>query len=126
MYLAGYAAEMLLKAAYFRLAGWSIDQSITLHDLRNARVYAIGTLGLPWPGNNLHDLSSWRTLLIAERINRGRRHPVRVRRRLDGHVNRLQINWSPDLRYQTNRPTRAELRVTLDAAEWLLRHFRAL
>ncbi len=52
IYVAGYAAEMLLKAAYFRLAGWTLDQPITLVDIRNARARAIQQLGLRWAGHS--------------------------------------------------------------------------
>jgi hypothetical protein len=46
IYLWGYTAEMLLKAAYFRLRGWLPTQSITLVDLQNAKSYAISGLHL--------------------------------------------------------------------------------
>src|SRR5438105_6456634 len=66
IYLWGYTAEMLLKAAYFRLRGWLPSQPITMIDIRNARQYAMTTLHLAWP-QNLHDLSRWRELLVEER-----------------------------------------------------------
>jgi hypothetical protein len=66
IYLSGYAGEMLLKAAYFRLAGWGLTVRITLADIQAAKVHATSALGLPWPGN-LHDLTSWTSLLIEER-----------------------------------------------------------
>lgn len=67
IYLWGYAAEMLLKAAYFRLRGWLPTQPITMTDIRDARNYAITTLQIAWPQPNLHDLSRWRALLVEER-----------------------------------------------------------
>lgn len=47
VYLAGYAAEMLLKAAYFRLIGMGDSDPLTISDL--ARAKADGKrLGLTW------------------------------------------------------------------------------
>src|SRR5262249_43227714 len=66
IYLGGYAAEMLLKAAYFRLTGWTATQTISLADLQNARDYAKTHHGLPW-ATSLHDLTRWRELLTEER-----------------------------------------------------------
>src|SRR5437899_1926081 len=58
IYLCGYAAEMLLKAAYFRLLGKSPVEAITLHDIQDAKQYATTFLGVSWIGN-LHSLPSW-------------------------------------------------------------------
>src|ERR1041384_7722171 len=67
IYLLGYAAEMLLKAAYFRLAGYSLNQAITVPEMYAAKDYAVKILKCPWAGNNLHDLRGWQTLLTEER-----------------------------------------------------------
>src|SRR5262249_46893628 len=124
VYLAGYVAEMILKAAYFRLRGWSPTAPIRMADLRNAVNHAVTVRGVTFapPGRrcpDLHHLPGWRDLLIAERSHHGPAYLPRFRRALVARVSALALNWSPELRYHSNRPHRAEVRVSLEAADWL-------
>src|SRR5687767_599132 len=91
VYLSGYSAEMLLKAAYFRLSGWGLTAPIALADIQGAKVHATSTLGLPWPGN-LHDLTKWAALLIEERKYRGLAYSASFARSLSGRVKRVYLN----------------------------------
>jgi hypothetical protein len=125
IYLSGYAGEMLLKAAYFRLAGWGLTVRITLADIQAAKVHATSALGLPWPGN-LHDLRSWTALLIEERRHRGVAYPAGFARSLAAQVKRLYLNWREQLRYRANRPFAGEVAAALQAAQWLLGQYRFL
>jgi hypothetical protein len=124
-YLCGYAGEMLLKAAYFRLRGWLPNASITMRDLQDARRHAITALGLLWAGG-LHELDGWRDLLIGERRRRRIAYPGRFQRTLKAWVNRLMDNWRPEIRYCTNRPYAGEVNVTFAAVSWLFAQFHAL
>lgn len=126
IYLAGYVAEMLLKAAYFRLAGWLPDQPIGFQDLRAARNHAVNDRAIIWPGMNLHHLAGWRDLLIEVRRSRNSSYKRRFQRTLIARVNAVVINWRPDLRYHTNRPRASEVRVSVEAASWLLTRFSTL
>src|SRR5437879_6241571 len=86
IYLWGYTAEMLLKAAYFRLRGWLPTQAITLTDIRDARNYAISNLHVSWPQPNLHDLSRWCELLIEQRKQQLAPYPWAFARSLNAQV----------------------------------------
>lgn len=125
IYLAGYAAEMLLKAAYFRLVGWDPTDSIDLADMQNARKYATTTLGSVWPGN-LHDLTGWAALLVTERRKRRVEYLMPFARSLNARVKRVYLNWREVLRYHSNRPYEGEVTVVLQAVHWLLAHYRFL
>jgi hypothetical protein len=61
VYLWGYAAEMVVKAAYFSALGFADDRPITIADLNNAKGSA-GGLGFVWSGN-LHRIDQWGQLL---------------------------------------------------------------
>jgi hypothetical protein len=126
IYLWGYAAEMLLKAAYFRLRGWAATQPITMTDIRDARNYAITTLHLAWPQPNLHDLPRWRELLVEERRRQLLAYPWAFLRALNARVTRIYLNWREHLRYRPNRPYQGEVARTFLAVSWLLGQYRHL
>jgi hypothetical protein len=67
IYLWGYAAEMTLKAAYFRAIGFDDIRPIAPSDLRAARNSA-NSLGIAWPGN-LHDIRAWAELVVVTRAS---------------------------------------------------------
>ena len=125
IYLCGYAAEMLLKAAYFRLRGRMPGDSITIRDLNEAKGYATTKLGLGW-GGNLHDLTGWANLLVEERTIRGTPYRPGFRRSLVQQVNALHSNWREDLRYHSNRPRPAEVAVTFQAVAWIKSNYPSL
>jgi hypothetical protein len=124
IYLWGYAAEMLLKAAYFRLRGWLPTQPVTLADIKAARTHAIQILNLAWPQPNLHDLPRWRELLVEERKRLQVPYAGGFGRSLSARVTRIYLNWREHLRYRTNRPYRGEVASTFQAVTWLLGQYR--
>jgi hypothetical protein len=126
IYLWGYTAEMLLKAAFFRLRGWLLTQAITLADLYDAQLYAIQTLQLAWPEKNLHELPRWRELLVEERKRVLNPYPWPFARRFSASVTRIYLNWREHLRYHPNRPYRGEVGDTFQAVSWLLGQYRHL
>ncbi len=67
IYLWGYAAEMTLKAAYFRAVNFRANEHITPADLYGAKANA-AKFGFSWAGN-LHHLESWAQLLVNTRSN---------------------------------------------------------
>jgi hypothetical protein len=125
IYLSGYAVEMLLKAAYFRLAGWGPPDSVSLADLQHARQHAVTALGLVWPGN-LHDLPRWTALLVEDRKYRNVPYAPGFARSLNARVKQVYLNWREQLRYRANRPYRGEVSRTLRATSWLLGQYRYL
>lgn len=125
IYLCGYAAEMLLKAAYFRLAGKKPSDPITMSDLRNAKGYANTKLGIGWSGN-LHDLRGWSGLLVEERKVRGAPYLPSFSTGLNQRITNLHSNWREDLRYSTNRPRHGEVSATVQAVAWLMVNYPGL
>src|SRR5438128_990093 len=125
IYLWGYCAEMLLKAAYFRLQGWHLDQPISLSDLQQAKYYSTHALLFAWPGN-LHYLPGWKNLLAEERRRQGKRYSRSFERSLHAHVKRLALHWSEALRYYEVQPFQGEVNTCRQAVEWLIGQFRFL
>jgi hypothetical protein len=124
VYLCGYAAEMLLKAAFFRLQGKQPNDPITIHDLRIAMQQAQSMYQKKW--HNLHDLGGWAALLTDERRRLGIAYPPRLSRVLNAQVKRIQQNWREDLRYHSNRPYLGEMRATFEGVAWLSSQFHSL
>jgi predicted alpha/beta hydrolase len=121
IYLWGYTAEMMLKAAYFSSIGFSSVQAITPVDLRAAVAAAPG-LGFIWVGN-FHNLDSWTNLLINTRAAlRIAYLDRRFGSQLVGHVSRLQRLWRETLRYHRNNAYEYETAQVRAAAAWLLVH----
>jgi hypothetical protein len=125
IYLWGYCAEMLFKAAYFRLIGWAPGQLITLTDLNQAKSHAIHHLGLHWH-SNLHDLTRWRELLVEERKIRMIPYEAIFSRALNARVNRIFLNWREYLRYRVNNPYQGEVAAVFQAVHWLLGQYNHL
>jgi hypothetical protein len=125
IYLCGYAAEMLLKAAYFRLVGKGPNDSVTMADIQNGKHYANTTLGLGW-ATNLHDLTRWGQLLIEDRKYRHLPYAAAFARSLTARLQRIYLNWREHLRYHANRPHQGEVATTLQAVFWLLGQYRFL
>ncbi len=117
---------MLLKAAYFRLTGWGLMHPLQVSDIKAAKTYATATLGIPWIGTNLHDLSRWAALLVEERKYRGMAYSASMARTLGATVNRIYLNWREHLRYRANRPYQGEVATVLASVQWLLGQFRFL
>jgi hypothetical protein len=115
---------MLLKAAYFRLAGWKISDPILLADLDNARKHANTVFGLGM--SNLHDLPRWGQLLVEERVLRGVPFPILFARRLQARLKTIYLNWREHLRYRINKPYRGEVGRTYAATGWILGQYRHL
>ncbi len=120
IYLWGYAAEMALKAAYFRAIGFAGDQTIIMTDLRGAAANA-PRLGFPWVGN-LHHLGSWAQLLVSTRAATvGLAYPsAEFATNVLARGRRLQHSWSETLRYHKNVAYPYEVEQVRTAAEWLL------
>jgi len=121
IYLWGYTAEMILKAAYFAAIGYASSTPITINDLKAARFAGIQTYGVLWPGN-LHDVRAWADLLVEHQS----RPPIGayvlpgfgddVKRR----GRRIEPLWSETLRYHKNIAYTHEVERVREAAGWLL------
>jgi len=121
IYLFGYSAEMLLKAAYFRVRGFAANATITLQHLVDARQQA-RSAGLVWTGN-LHDLSGWARLLTHERETRGSPYTSRYGNQLLSQVNSISQHWREWLRYHDMTPYAGEVVTVRSAATWLFTQY---
>ena len=119
IYLAGYAAEMTLKAAYFRVGGKKPNDPITGADLQSVKTNYKTLLGSSWPGN-LHSLIPWVETLVAERQSRGIPYSMSLVNQLTWQVQQVAANWREVLRYHENRPRLSEVTATFQAVDWLL------
>ena len=121
IYLCGYSAEMVLKSAYFTLAGFSDRQTVTNADLKGAKDYATKTLGMAWTGN-FHDLAKWAELLVTRRaVSPALAYAMPGFGTQVVHESRsLQRIWKENLRYHKNVAYAYELNRARAATEWLL------
>ena len=120
IYLWGYAAEMLVKAAYFHLIGFPENKAISLSNLYQAKTVATGTYGISWTGN-LHNVLHWAELLTQHRIALRRNYAdsgfgLQV---LD-RCQRVYERWREMLRYKKNRAYPFEVNAVCAATQWLL------
>ena len=118
VYLAGYAAEMTLKATYFQVAGWKSTDPITFQDLQTAKLKAI-SLGVVWNRGNLHELTRWAEFLIQDRSVAGVPYSRVLSEGLMGQTTRLYRNWRESLRYHGNLPRPSEVVAVFEAVKWL-------
>lgn len=125
VYLCGYAAEMLLKAAYFRLSGKTPTDPITFSDIQDAKAEARGMYNVQWTGN-LHDVTKWGELLVEKRTVIGQPYSLDFARELNTLLVRIYLNWRENIRYHVNRPRPVEVYSTFQATKWLFVMYRRL
>lgn len=126
VYLWGYAAEMVLKAGYFRAVGFARGRPISAYDLRAARAGA--TLrSVSWAGN-WHDLRGWAELLVRTRTVRpkGAYRNTAFGLRVETAGVRLGRVWRETLRYHANTPYPHEVAEVRDTVGWLVRNALSL
>ena len=121
IYLWGYAAEMVLKAAYFQLVGFGPDRPITTRDRRLAQQGAtlLGIGGFSSP----HDIGAWAELLIAKRKDLDSPYPrTGFKANVLHYATAAGTVWTVELRYHPNRAYEFEVRRVREAVRWLLDH----
>jgi hypothetical protein len=105
IYLWGYSAEMLVKAAYFRLAGLGETDGITLRGhILPAIDHGRNVLGIAWPTQGQgHNVRAWADLLVAERAaTPGTAYAHRFGREVQACGQAIGQLWSEALRYHKN------------------------
>lgn len=137
LYLFGYAIEMRLKAAYYRLAAlaerWNISQPLpgnpdSPRAIAEREIKRLRPLwGLPPRSVVGHDLGGWAILVIETRAH----HTLggldgELRDEFWGHVQRAEMHWSQILRYRPNKPYDYELEYVAAAAGWMKQNYRGL
>lgn len=123
IYLWGYVAEMILKAAYFdvnrsRVDRFPVSQPIEMSDLRTALATHAGVAN----PRNLHHLALWDDALVNRRAGT----PVlnyadpAFGNLVRAKAQKLYGLWSVELRYHRNIAYPHEITQAREAAEWLL------
>lgn len=124
IYLWGYSAEMLLKAAYFSVIGVG-ERTPLLMGTHIIPAIQLGRgLGIAWEvGGQGHNVRAWAELLVLERAT----HPdptlaysVSFGDQVQAHALRINQLWNETLRYRKNKPYEYEITQVRVAVEWLL------
>lgn len=125
IYLLGYAAEMTLKAAYYRIRGVGPldDLSPELRGMRSRARY----LGFPWgSGRSRHDVEDLAGLLIFERQARRIGLDPYFSVILQGHVRVITEHWSEQLRYKEEVASEAEVTEFFRSVDWVISNYTLL
>lgn len=124
IYLLGYAAEMLLKNAYFRFTGASLADEVGLR-LAPARAAGRGSNGLipSISDESYHSLRFWAMLLQAMRSQQGRSWmDMEFTLEFERCSERLYNNWWVEMRYRRNLAVPKEALQVLSDVSWLRTH----
>lgn len=124
IYLMGYAAEMLLKTAFFLFEG-ARPADLVLPRLAPA-LHLAQTLIPDVNHETYHSLRFWALLLIERRCQQNRPLPDEVEARLRQGTRRLHQNWYVAMRYHADRSDRLEMRSVDDDVTWLEENHPAL
>jgi hypothetical protein len=128
IYLWGYTAEMILKAAYFTLQGRAELAVLTWRtDILPAIIAGRG-MGIAWPLHGQgHNVRAWAELLIAERAaTPGAAYPHPFGQEVQERGEAIGELWSETLRYHKNLAYLYEMNQVREAAEWFLLNSVAL
>jgi hypothetical protein len=129
VYLLGYAIEMWITAAYFRLRGYSPARVIDA-DARNRAAARAPVHGFEI--NRQHDLLGWARLLVHERrtIAAPATAPPRLSpfdpsfaQAIEDHSRRAYQVWQPALRYSPDDLDQSGADEVKNAAQWFKDHY---
>jgi hypothetical protein len=128
IYLWGYSAEMILKAAYFTLIGLGENTPITMNGHIWPAVARGRSLGVAWPGSGAgHNVRAWAELLVVERASMaGMAYALDFAAEVQLFGQRIGELWNETLRYHKNVAYPHEVRQVRLAAEWFLVNSEAL
>jgi hypothetical protein len=123
VYLFGYAVEIWLTAACYRICGYSvgslIDQRIRSRLVAEAR-------NLRLMSSEPHDFAGWVRYLILIRKQTSAGYGRSFAVELETRVSDLYENWKPRMRYKAVTPSAAELNQVRDAALWMQERYNRL
>lgn len=119
VYLMGYAAEMLLKSAYFRVVGLGHNVPITRNELNQARSDA-NLLMVIADVESFHNVAFWSELIVKKRMQLARSLQPSLATELDFRSKRLAQNWFVDMRYHLLQGVvMQDLEDVLDDVVWI-------
>lgn len=128
IYLWGYSAEMILKAAYFSLLGRAEMALLTWAGDILPAINTGRAMGIAWPflGQG-HNVRAWAELLVAEHAaTPGAAYPPLFGQEVQACGQSIGQLWSEMLRYHRNVAYLYEMSRVREAAEWLLVNSNAL
>ena len=126
IYLWGYGAEMIVKAAYFTLTNVAEGDPLSMSAHLYPAIQLGRGLGIAWPQSGAgHNVRAWAELLVLERST----HPISMMAYPAGFGERVQACgqrvsqlWNETLRYHKNKPYSYEVAQMRAAVEWLIQH----
>ena len=124
IYLWGYTAEMILKAAYFSLIGLPDTRALTWGaDLRPA-IARGRAMGIGWPpAGEGHNVRAWAELLVVVRaLAPATAFAAPFALEVQRHGQRIEQLWRETLRYRKNYAYLYEVRQVRESTEWYLIH----
>ncbi len=126
VYLAGYVAEMVLKAAFFRVKGTPVSANAGSQLALLHRAASAAGWGSAKSRPDYHNLDMLSRALLFERSRAGRplghAHEVGLRRR----VRDLSAIWKVDLRYSHRALQKSDVGTAFRCATWFLANYPAL
>src|SRR5262249_281475 len=128
IYLWGYTAEMILKAAYFSLLGRPEAAVLTWTADILPAINAGRSMGIAWPVHGQgHNVRAWAECLVATRAaTPGTAYPHPFGLEVQARGQRIGNLWSETLRYHKNVAYLYERNQVREAVEWLLVNSAAL
>lgn len=128
IYLWGYAAEMILKAAYFSFTGVKELAPLTVPGHIIPAINIGRSLGIPWPrAGQGHNVDAWAQLLIATHARSTQTaYSQPFEKQLARCGQRIYQLWREVLRYHKNVAYDYEVRQMCEAVEWLVIHAAVL
>lgn len=129
IYLFGYVAEALLKAAFIRLRPHTRPSTpIPFHLLKSEYRSAYNLYRPPaWHGTlDLHSLNDLLDALSRKRRSLGRPYPVLLESRLRSWVRIISRQHKVEMRYYPVRPSTQEMAEVRGAIRELIDHYRDL
>ena len=121
IYICGYAAEMTIKAAYFKNLGLGALAEID-RDLRNRAISIAQLQG--FLGNDPHDILGWARLLIWDKEHL---HTPAYAPKLSSQfivmATIVYENWRPQMRYKNTSPSLVAVTAVRTATAWLVENY---
>ncbi len=124
IYLLGYVAEMVMKAAYFRFTGAeSEDRVLWLIEGKEFKDVArqVGS-----PSEHNHSIEFWLEALLNERKRKNRTLPRHLQMTLQTYVQTIHNGWSVEMRYLALQFSGTEWREYQTAIQWLKNRHQTL
>jgi hypothetical protein len=121
IYLYGYAAEMILKAAYFKNLRYPVIAEID-RDTRN-RAMAVAQMN-GFMQRDPHDIAGWARLLVWDRatLHTPAYEPA-LSRQIVAKAITIYENWRPEMRYRNTSPAVATVAIVRSAVGWLVTNY---